>query len=166
MPVDEQGVTLDRYMLIPRTLIFLRNDHEVLLIKGAPTKRIWPALYNGIGGHIESGEDVLSAACRELQEETGLSSHSLRLCGTVTIDTHQNPGIAVFVFTGDQYQGILKTSDEGTLEWVDIDQWQQLPLVPDLAVLLPRVLGFKAGDNPFSAHTHYDGDGMMQVTFA
>ncbi|MDP3183744.1 MAG: NUDIX domain-containing protein, partial [Anaerolineales bacterium] len=67
MPASEQGVSRDRYMLIPRTLIFLRRGDSVLLIKGAPHKRLWANKYNGVGGHLERGEDVLSAARRELQ---------------------------------------------------------------------------------------------------
>ena len=52
-------------MLIPRTLIFLTCRDLVLLLKGAPHKRLWANRYNGIGGHIERGEDVLTAAQRD-----------------------------------------------------------------------------------------------------
>ena len=41
MPQSDQGVNRDRYMLIPRTIIFLRRGDSYLLIKGAPTKRLW-----------------------------------------------------------------------------------------------------------------------------
>jgi len=71
MPVSEQGVTNDRYMVIPRTAIFPRRGDAYLLIKGAPNKRLWANKYNGLGGHVERGEDILSAAGRELLEETG-----------------------------------------------------------------------------------------------
>jgi len=55
MPQSDQGVTRDRYMLIPRTIIFLRRGDFCLLIKGAPTKRLWAGKYNGVGGHVERG---------------------------------------------------------------------------------------------------------------
>ncbi len=72
MPASDQGVHNDRYQVIPRSLIFVRRGEQVLLLKGAAHKRLWANLYNGIGGHIERGEDALSAARRELAEESGL----------------------------------------------------------------------------------------------
>ena len=140
MPVSEQGVNRERYMLIPRTLIFLTRGEHVLLIKGAAHKRLWAGKYNGLGGHIEPGEDVLSAARRELSEEAGLTSGDLRLVGTVVIDSGENPGILLFVFRGECPQGNRALSSEGELEWLPVDNLVGLPLVEDLAVLLPRVL--------------------------
>jgi len=84
MPSSDQGVTRDRYTLIPRTLIFLTRGERVLLLKGAPHKRLWADRYNGLGGHIERGEDVLTSARRELAEETGLQCPGLWLCGVIT----------------------------------------------------------------------------------
>ncbi|HKY53861.1 MAG TPA: DUF2281 domain-containing protein [Anaerolineales bacterium] len=41
MPQADQGITNDRYTVIPRTAIFLRRGDSYLLLKGAPTKRLW-----------------------------------------------------------------------------------------------------------------------------
>ena len=71
MPQSDQGATNDRYAVIPRVAIFLRREDSFLLLKGAPTKRLWANKYNGLGGHVERGEDALFAAKRELLEETG-----------------------------------------------------------------------------------------------
>ena len=151
-------------MLIPRVLIFLTGGTSVLLLKGAPTKRLWANRYNGIGGHVEAGEDILSAARRELFEESGLSAE-LHLCGTVLVDTGQNPGIGIFVFTGECPQGQLAPSPEGPLEWVDLDQVPALPVVEDLPVLLERIQKMRLGDPPFWARSSYDESGRLQLIF-
>ncbi len=69
MPAADQGVDPSRYALIPRVLIFLTCGENVLLLKGAPGKRVWANLYNGIGGHVERGEDVLTAVAKEMPSD-------------------------------------------------------------------------------------------------
>jgi 8-oxo-dGTP diphosphatase len=165
MPASEQGVSRDRYMLIPRTLIFLRRGESVLLIRGAPNKRLWANKYNGVGGHVERGEEVLSAARRELREETGLTA-DLWLCGTVLVETGENPGIGIFVFTGECPQGEPNPSSEGVLEWIPFANVSNLPGVEDLPVLLEHIRQMKRGDPPFSACSCYDDKGNLVVKFA
>jgi len=166
MPKSDQGVTPDRYKVIPRTLIFLtRDDGKVLLLKGAPDKHLWADLYNGIGGHIERGEDVLSSARRELLEETGLVAEDLWLCGVVMVDASDTVGVGIYVVRGEYASGELSSSEEGKLEWVDPAGVESLPLVEDLRVLLPRVLAMKQGDIPFSAVYTYDRDENLQIEF-
>ena len=164
MPASDQGISRERYMLVPRVLIFLRRGGSVLLIKGAPTKRLWANMYNGVGGHVEPGEDLLSAARRELLEETGLSA-GLRLCGTVAVETGQSPGVGIFVFTGEYLQGELKASVEGTLEWVPFADIPGLPAVEDLVILIGKIRGMQPGDPPFSARSHYDPQGKLVLEF-
>lgn len=163
MPAVDQGVDPKRYMLIPRVLVFLTRDEHVLLLKGAPTKRIWANLYNGIGGHIERGEDVYSAAQRELKEEAGLTVTGLWLCGVVTVDTGQSPGIGIFILRGCCPEGELRTSHEGKPEWIPISDIQELPLVEDLYFLLPKILETKVDEPPFSAHFYYGKDDRLVI---
>ena len=164
MPRNEQGITQDRYTCIPRTLIFLMRGEFVLLLKGASTKRIWANKYNGVGGHVERGEGILSSAKRELDEETGLSA-DLRLVGTLQVDVEPNTGICVYIFTGECQEGEARPSEEGTLEWLLFDELDQYPLVKDVAILLDRIRKMNAGEPPFSARSFYDQNEKLQVRF-
>lgn len=163
MPQSDQGLNKDRYAVIPRTAIFLRRGESYLLLKGAPTKRLWANKYNGIGGHVECGEDVLSAAKRELLEETGLTA-DLWLCGTLIVDAGET-GIGLYIFSGEPLEGEPKSSDEGMAEWIHYDAIGALPVVEDLPVLLSKIHVMKRGNPPFCARSYYDENKKLIVEF-
>jgi 8-oxo-dGTP diphosphatase len=164
MPASDQGINRERYMLVPRTLIFLTQGDKVLLLKGASEKRLWAGQYNGVGGHVEQGEDILSSARRELFEETGLAAQQLWLCGTVTVDTGTNPGVCIFVLKGECEGNDLQGSEEGSLEWINWSDIDQLPVVEDLLFLLPQIKKMTPGDQPFFGHSSYDESGKLVTT--
>ena len=161
MPASDQGLDKQRYMVIPRTLIFVFKDDEVLLLKGAENKKIWAGKYNGLGGHIEAGEDVLTSANRELAEEAGITDIDLQCCGVVMCDVEAHHGIAVFLFRGEYRGQQLIISEEGKLHWVPISSLGQFPVVEDLVVLLPKVWQWQPGDPILSGLNYYDNEGHL-----
>lgn len=162
-----QKILPDRYQVIPRTLCFITHGEEILLLRGAPDKPIWPDQYNGVGGHVEPDEDIYSAALREISEETGLAVHDLRLRGVIHIpmDHEHHTGILVFVFTAVAAARDIRSSEEGVPEWIERERLADLPLVEDLPTLLPRLLAMGADDPPFFAHYRYDEQDRLCVTF-
>jgi 8-oxo-dGTP diphosphatase len=146
-----------RYAAHPRSLVFLLNGDDVLLIRRSTQARIFPGVCNGIGGHVERGEDVLASAIREVREETGLELQHLWLRGVISIAHSQyrdsaagenEPGALVFVFVGRTDRREVTASDEGELCWVALDQLHKMQLVPDLYEILPRILARSEDEGP------------------
>lgn len=166
MPSSDQGIAARRYKVIPRSLIFLFDDNDrVLLLKGSKTKRLWAGLYNGIGGHIEQGEDILEAALRELIEETGITDVDLCFCGQIMVDVSEDTGVAIFLFRGQYWGEDLIHSAEGQLAWIPIDQLGEVPTVEDLPVLLPKILNYQSSDPILIAKYQYGVDGELKILF-
>jgi 8-oxo-dGTP diphosphatase len=140
MGPGDQGVKKTDYHVVPRNLIFITKGEYILLMKGTPTKRLWANKYNGIGGHIEPGENPLQSAHRELLEETGLVVDRLELRAVIHITMPKPPGVMLFVFTGKAKSSTISGSLEGKPEWVPKSSYQNLDLVDDLYTLLPFVL--------------------------
>ena len=167
-PAADQGLAhaRTRYYVVARVLIFVAHGDEVLLIKGAADKKIWPGLYHGWGGHLERGESVHAAARRELLEEAGIDGAAPRLRGVLTVDAGPAPeGIVVFVFTAQAGTRETTASPEGGLEWVRRDLVATLPVVEDVPTLLARLWAEPADSPPFSAHYRYDGGGRQIIEF-
>ncbi len=138
-PEDQRNVGIP-YAVIPRVLIFLTHEDKILLLRGAPDKKLWAGKYNGLGGHVEACETPYQAAMRELQEEAGVIPHSLELRGIIHITLPQSPGVILFVFTGVSTETTVHASPEGTPEWISRTALPELPVVEDLPLLLSKVL--------------------------
>jgi 8-oxo-dGTP diphosphatase len=147
-------MTRERYTLYPRTLTFLLNAEDILLIQRSPDALIFPGVFNGVGGHIERGEDVLSSARREVYEETGLEVPNLTLRCLVHVDEGSDrPGVLVFVFVGHTNRRDVVESSEGALHWIPLASLGGLNVLPDLPPLLARILALPAGAPPLFAHS-------------
>ncbi|WP_138204356.1 NUDIX hydrolase [Haloimpatiens lingqiaonensis] len=84
-------------------------------------KNPYKGLYNLVGGKIKSGEDGLSAAYRELEEETGISKNDITLTHLMDF-TYYLPSIKVEVYVGRVNKEVSVYGDENDLEWIEINQ--------------------------------------------
>jgi 8-oxo-dGTP diphosphatase len=166
---EDQGIAAsrERYQVVPRTLCFVRHEDQVLLLKGAPGKRIWANRHNGVGGHVERGEDLLNAILREVREEARLEVHAVRLAAIVHADGGDPQlGILFFVFTAWSDTLDVVASSEGSLEWHKVDALPVETMVPDLPIILPRVLALPDGAPPLVVAYRYDEQDRLLVEFA
>lgn len=151
-----------RHLTVPRTLCFVLHGDDVLLIQRARHKRLFPGKVNGVGGHVEAGEDVVASAAREIFEETGLQVSNLWLAGVVHVDGSLGqtdaladgtmPGVLVLVFTAQADSRAVRASEEGELIWVPLSQVQGLDWVDGDPKLLLAALAARRQQQPFSLY--------------
>jgi len=106
--------------------------------------------YNGLGGKLEAGEDVVACMRREIREEAGIECEEIRLCGTISWPGFGKGGEDWFgfIFRIDRFSGQPWTQNaEGTLSWVDVDRVMSLPLWEGDRHFLPLV--FEKSDCQF-----------------
>lgn len=100
--------------------------------------------YNGLGGKLESGEDVVAGMRREIREEAGIEGVTMRLCGTISwpgFGAHGEDWFG-FIFRIDKFAGEpLAENADGTLEWVEIERVASLPHWEGDRYFLPLVFG-------------------------
>ncbi len=107
--------------------------------------------YNGLGGKMETGEDIASCMRREIREEAGIECESMRLRGTLNW-----PGFGKcgedwlgFIFIIDRYRGEpLEANPEGNLEWIERERLMELPMWEGDRHFLPLVFD----DDPRAFH--------------
>ena len=109
----------------------VRGDEELLVHRTFRSGDAHLGKYNGLGGKLEPGEDVVGCLRRELWEEAGITVTAERLRGTISW-----PGFGAggedwfgFVFVVDEFTGEPPDRNEdGPLRWVRLDELSDLPM--------------------------------------
>ena len=91
------------------------------------------------GGHIEPGESIVDAVIREMQEETGLTIRHPHLSGVKQFPLEEGRYI-VFLFETEEFEGDLRSSEEGTMHWIDERELSKVNLVEDFEDLIEVML--------------------------
>lgn len=136
-------LNIKNYKVCPLTMVFLKNGDQILVLRRAANKQIFPNKLSGFGGKVEPGEEIEASAKREFTEETGLQIQNLTLKGSFTIfmtDTDYLNILYIYVVT--RFSGDLKTEcDEGSLSWMPITEFlHHLDRVDHIGYYLEQVL--------------------------
>jgi 8-oxo-dGTP diphosphatase len=123
--------------------VFSADGRRVLMIhRNARPDDAHFGKYNGLGGKLDPGEDVVAGLRRELREEAGISCDRVQLAGTISWPGFGKRGEDWFgfIFRVTAYSGVPLTSNpEGTLEWVEVERVAELPLWDGDRHFLPLV---------------------------
>ncbi|MDX9980294.1 MAG: 8-oxo-dGTP diphosphatase [Lentisphaeria bacterium] len=112
--------------------------------------------YNGLGGHMESTEDIAACMVREIREEAGIEVVRMSLRGTVNWTGFGNQGEdwIAFIFLVEEFRGEPHaTNVEGVLKWVDVERLSELPMWEGDRHFLPLV--FDGDPRPFHGYMPY-----------
>lgn len=71
------------------------------------------------GGHVEEGESLLESVVREMKEETGLTIENPKVCGFKDWIQEDGTRYIVLLYKTHKFTGELKSSDEGSVFWID-----------------------------------------------
>jgi len=113
-------------------LCLIQDGYRILLQNRA--KNGWHG-YTLPGGHVEPGESFVDAVIREIKEETGLTVIGPRLSGIKQFPI-ENGRYVVLLFKATEFTGSLVSSEEGLMEWVDINHLSEVNTVDDFDKLL------------------------------
>lgn len=111
-------------------MCLIYKDNKILVQER--TKSDWPGITLP-GGHVEKGENFYDAIIREVKEETGLTLLKPELCGIEEYkQTKDEDRYVILFYKCNEFEGELKSSDEGEIYWLDRDKLDSVKLSLDL----------------------------------
>lgn len=104
------------------TVIIMIYKDDKILLQNRINKKTHGLSF--IGGHVENDDSIILTAIREIKEETNLDVHSLKIVGVKEYFDKDDKYLSILLKTND-FDGELKSSDEGEVNWYNINKVQK-----------------------------------------
>ncbi len=153
------------------TVVFLHFEGRYLLLHRAPTKRLAPNRWTGVGGRVEADEtnDLRTSALRELAEETEITEADINHLSLRRVLYHNRAGeplTGLLYYTAELKTYALPECTEGTLHWKEPEAFAGLDIIETTDQTLPHLVSDVRRD-PAGREgvrigvTHYKADGRL-----
>jgi len=133
------------------TETYIMHGDKVLMHKRSEDKKKFPGFWLGPGGHVDDGEDILTASIREVKEETGviISEKDIKL-KSIALHHHLDKDelYIVFIYLSriPEHQKITDSLREGHSEWVAVNKLETMDKIfPPAKYYFDHVLNDKPG---------------------
>ena len=167
--LKEMHMSKDRYYPLIGTLGYILSpDQNRVLMIHRNKRENDPHLgkYNGLGGKLDRGEDIITGMKREIMEEAGIEPIEMKLRGTINWKGFggDDTGSFGFIFLVTKYQGdVLSTNPEGDLDWHDVNTIMDLKMWEGDRHFLPLV--FDDDHRVFHGIMPYSGEKPLSWSY-
>jgi 8-oxo-dGTP diphosphatase/2-hydroxy-dATP diphosphatase len=139
------------------TLCIAHKGNQVLL--GMKKRGFGEGRWNGFGGKLIEGEEIETAAKREMEEEAGLKALDIKERGVLNFKFKGDPEVLeVHVFSASVFERKLAETEEMKPRWFNVKDIPYSEMWPDDKYWLPLLL---SGKN-FQGNFHFrDNDTLL-----
>lgn len=110
------------------------DENRILVQEKAGTRHQGGLVFPG--GHVESEESLRDSIIREVKEETGLTIYNPQPCGFKDWIQEDGTRYIVLLYKTNQFEGKLKSSEEGKVFWLDRGEVSNANLIWNMRELL------------------------------
>ena len=138
--------------LRPMTAVYLTRGDKILLLYRIGSRVVGNSYTGSAGGHIEADEyrDPKACVLRELWEETGLTADDLEGLALRYITMRNKAGEIrqnYYYFAALKHGSDVQNSNEGRLEWRDLNTLHGLPMPVTARHVIDHYLAVGRFDN-------------------
>lgn len=134
--------------LIPVAYVIFRRENQILLQRRCGTGFMDGYWSSGAAGHVQAGESVVHAACREALEELGVTVDPADLMPLTVL--HRAPNRVDFFFQCTAWDGqplLMEQDKSADLRWFELEELPSAVVPHELRVFEQLLTGMPPIDS-------------------